>query len=186
MKTAPVTAIALLLTTGIAHGAAPPPAWLGITLGSAFTIPACERGEDTLTKRYCHASGLTRRKENGLTEYHVFFPRTASVPYARGEMLLEVGDGKIRVLHINTWGIEAQGPAMDALTAAFGKPHQSRRERIRALRSRLPSEFAEWHFPGYTIHFDGSTTSIDWGRISFRESGHAAGKAPAAQPGKTK
>jgi len=176
MRRALLLTATLLLATGIARAQtpAPAPAWLGITLGSVFTIPPCNRGEDALAKRYCHAPSLMQRKENGLTEYHVFFPRTSSVPYARGEMLLEVKDGKVIAFHVNTWGIEAQGPALEALTAAFGKPQRSRRERIRALRSRLPVEFAEWQFPSFSIHFDGATTSIDWGRISFRGSGSAA------------
>ena len=186
MKPVFFTVLSVLLIAGPVHGATPAPVWLGITLGSTFSIPACNRGEDALTKRYCHAPSLTTRRDNGTTEYHVFFPRKSDVPYARGEMLLEVKNGKVRAFHVNTWGIEAQGPAMDALTAAFGKPQRSRRERIRALRSRLPSEFAEWDFPGHTIRFDGSTTSIDWGRISFREATDQTGTTPSSATGKPK
>ncbi len=139
----------------------------GVELEKKFAIPACNTGENAITKRNCHLPSATAKTPWGATEYHVFFPRSGTVPYPRGEMRVEVVDGVILAIHIDTWGIEAQGPAMDALKAKFGPPGKQRSEKIRALRSRTPSIFAEWEMTDFSVRYDGTTSTIDWGRISL-------------------
>ena len=59
-----------------------------------------------------------------------------TVPWARGEMIVDVANGFIEAVHVNTWGIEAQGLALDTLTKKYGPPARSRSEKIKGLRSR--------------------------------------------------
>lgn len=162
-----VCALLLLPLAHAAGAAESPKAFFGVELGTRFAIPACGRGEDTMTSRLCHAAQMTRKTPWGADEYHVFYPRVGSVPYPRGEMLVDVVDGHIEAMHINTWGIEAQGPAMDALKLKFGPPAKQHSEKIRAHRARLPSVFAEWEMKDFSVKYDGTTTTIDWGRITL-------------------
>lgn len=160
----------LLLTAllcGAAHAAESAKAMLGVELGTRFLFPACSSGEDTMTRRHCYAAAMTRKTPWGAEEYHLFYPRSGTIPYPRGEMIVDVIDGFIEAIHINTWGIEAQGPAMDALKLKFGPPAKQRSEKIRAHRSRLSSLFAEWEMQDFSVKYDGTTTTIDWGRITL-------------------
>ena len=165
-------ALVLLPLTHAASAAESPKSFFGVELGARFAIPSCDRGEDTMTGRLCHAPQLKRSTPWGGDEYHVFYPRSGSVPYPRGEMLVDVVDGLIEAVHINTWGIEAQGPAMDALKLKYGPPAKQRSEKIRALRSRTPSVFADWEMKDYSVKYDGTTTTIDWGRITLATHRH--------------
>jgi len=160
----------LLLTAllcGTAHAAESAKAMLGVELGTRFRFPTCNSGEDTMTRRHCYAAAMTRKTPWGAEEYHLFYPRSGSIPYPRGEMIVDVIDGHIEAIHINTWGIEAQGPAMDALKLKYGPPQKQRSEKIRAHRARLPSLFAEWEMKDFSVKYDGTTTTIDWGRITL-------------------
>ncbi|MCW5604709.1 MAG: hypothetical protein KIT18_09210 [Burkholderiales bacterium] len=139
----------------------------GVELGSRFLFPPCARGEDALTRRHCYGEALTTRTPWGADEYHVFYPRPQVVPYARGELVVHVVNGIIEAIHVNTWGIQAQGSALEALTKKYGPPARTRSEKIRAHRSRLPSQFAEWDLRDFSVRFDGTTTTIDWGRITL-------------------
>ena len=155
------------LTVATARAADPAKTVFGVELGTRFAFPACARGEDTMTRRHCYSDALTAKLPWGATEYHVFYPRTESAPYARGEMVLAVINGHIEAMHINTWGIEGQGTALEALTKKYGPPARSRTEKIKALRSRHPSRFAEWELLDFSVRLDGTTSTIDWGRITL-------------------
>jgi hypothetical protein len=158
---------ALLLVSAHSHGADPAKTMFGIELGSRFTIPACGRGEDTMAKRYCYAEALTNKTAWGSEERHVFYPRAETVPWARGEMIVDVAKGVIEAIHINTWGIEAQTLALDAMTLKYGPPTRSRSEKIKGLRSRWPTKYAEWELKGFSVKLDGTTGSVDWGRVTL-------------------
>jgi hypothetical protein len=82
-------------------------------------------------------------------------------------LTVEVVKGVIEAIHIHTWGIQAQGTALDALRKKYGPPTRSRSEKITGLRSRLPVEYAEWDAKDYAVRFDGVVTSVDWGRITL-------------------
>ena len=139
----------------------------GVELGSRFSFPACEQGEDALTKRHCYNAKQTVKTAWGTEEQQLFYPRATVVPYARGELSVEVVNGVIEAIHIHTWGIQAQGSALDALKKKYGPPTRSRSEKITGLRSRLPVEYAEWDAKDYSVRFTGVFTSIDWGRITL-------------------
>jgi hypothetical protein len=155
-----------LLATA-ATAADPAKTMFGVELGTRFTFPACARGEDALTKRHCYNATQTSRTAWGTDEQHVFYPRAEIVPYARGELTVEVVNGVIEAVHVHTWGIEAQSIAMDALKKRYGNPARSRAEKMKGLRSRFPVQYAEWDMKDYSVRFEGVINSVDWGRITL-------------------
>jgi len=134
-----------------------------------------------MTRQHCYADALTTKTPWGAEQFHLFYPRETAAPYARGEMVVDVVNGIIEGIYINTWGIEGQGTALDALTRKYGAPTRSRTEKIKAHRSRYPSRFAEWELADFSVKLDGTTSTIDWGRIAlvshrYRQILHAAGE----------
>lgn len=159
---------ALLVLAAASAGAANPSKTLfGVELESRFVFPACAQGEDTMTRRHCYAEALTAKTAWGAVQYHVFYPRLTTAPYARGEMVIDVLNGVIEGIYINTWGIEGQGTALAAMTEKYGPPVRSYTEKIKAHRSRYPSRFADWELADFSVKLEGTTTTIDWGRISL-------------------
>jgi hypothetical protein len=162
--------IALLVSTlfaAVTHAADPAKTMFGIELGTRFLISPCARGEDTMAKRYCYAEASTAKTAWGSEEHHVFYPRAETVPWARGEMIVDVANGLIEAVHVNTWGIEAQTLAIDAMSKKYGPPTRSRSEKIPGLRSRWPTKFAEWDLKDFAVKVDGTTGSPDWGRVTL-------------------
>lgn len=157
----------LCFVAGMACAADPAKNVFGVELGARFSFPACDRGEDALTKRHCYNAKQTVKTAWGTEEQRLFYPRTAIVPYARGELTVEVVNGVVEAIHIHTWGIQAQGNALDALKKKYGPPTRSHSEKIKGLRSRFPVEYAEWDAKDYSVRFTGVFTSIDWGRITL-------------------
>ncbi len=166
----PLITTLLLVSTlfpTFAHAADPAKTMFGIELGTRFQIPPCARGEDTMAKRYCYAESLTAKTSWGSEERHVFYPRAETVPWARGEMVVDVANGLIEAVHVNTWGIEAQTLAIDAMSKKYGPPARSRSEKIPGLRSRWPTKFAEWDLKDFSVKVDGTSGSPDWGRVTL-------------------
>ncbi len=161
-----------LLIPCIVGAADPAKTMFDVELGTRFQFPACARGEDTMTKRHCYAGSLTAKTAWGTVQYHLFYPHTSSTPWARGEMMVEVINGIIEAIHINTWGIQGQGTALETLTKKYGPPARSHSETIKAHRSRNPSKFAEWDLKDFTVKLDGTTTTIDWGRVTLATHSH--------------
>ena len=122
--------IALSLVAGSAFAADTPKAIFGVELGSRFNYPACDRGEDALTKRHCYNAKQTVKTAWGTEEQQLFYPRASIVPYARGELTVEVVNGVIEAVHVHTWGIEAQSNALDALKQKYGPPARSHSRRL--------------------------------------------------------
>ncbi len=162
-----LTALCLLAIATASSAADPAKTMFGVELGTRFLISACAPGEDTMTSRLCYTEGLTRKTPWGSEEHFVFYPRTATTPWARGEMVVDVMNGFIEAIHINTWGIQGQGTALEALTKKYGPPARSHSEKIAAHRSRYPSKFAEWDLQDFAVKLDGTTSTIDWGRITL-------------------
>lgn len=75
--------------------------------------------------------------------------------------------GIVESIQIGTWGIQAQGAALEALTRKYGKPARARTQKLNALRSRFPTQYAEWDLEDFSVKLDGTTGSIDWGRIEL-------------------
>lgn len=162
--------VLLLLVPAAASAADPAKTLFGIELGARFAIPACVRGEDATTGRHCHDAASVAVMPWGAHRYQVFYPRDNAAkpaPWARGEMAVDVVDGVIEAIHVNTWGIQGQGTALEAMTEKYGPPARLRSEKIKAHRSRFPSKFAEWELGDFTVRLDGTTTTIDWGRITL-------------------
>ena len=159
--------IVLSLVAGNTFAADSAITMFGVELGSRFNYPACERGEDALTKRHCYNAKQTVKTAWGTEEQQLFYPRTAIVPYARGELTVEVAGGIIEAIHVHTWGIEAQSNALDALKKKYGLPARSHSEKMKGLRSRFPVQYAEWDAREYSVRFEGVITSVDWGRITL-------------------
>ncbi len=174
MNASLVVPLLCLLAAAVSAASAAEPAKVlfGAELGARFAFPSCARGEDAMTRRHCHVEALAAKTPWRSTEYRVFYPRDATAPYARGELVLDVVDGVIEAIHVDTWGIQGQGSALEALTKKYGPPARSYTEKIKAHRSRFPSRFAEWEFADYTVRLDGTTTTIDWGRITLATRRH--------------
>ncbi|MFN9490997.1 MAG: hypothetical protein ACK59Y_14615 [Betaproteobacteria bacterium] len=160
-------ALLMLAASGSVGAADPAKTLFGVELGSRFAIPACAAGEHTVTRRLCHNAAQTVKTAWGTTDYAVFFPRPDVVPYARGELNVEVLDGVIEAIHLNTWGIQTQQPAMDMLQGRYGPPTRSRSEKPKNVRSRIPVLHAAWDRGDFAVRYTGATTSIDWGRITL-------------------
>lgn len=138
---------------------------LGVELGSRFLTPVCNPGETAFPSRLCFDGSLINRKAWGADEYYVFIPSAGTPPYVRGEIRVSVLNGIVESVQIGTWGIQAQGIALEALTKKYGVPTRARQEKQNALRSRFPTQFAEWELKDFSVKLDGTTGSIDWGRI---------------------
>lgn len=165
--------ITILLGSTVTHAADPAKIMFGIELGARFSIPPCARGEDTMAKRYCYAEALTAKTAWGSEERHVFYPRAETVPWARGEMIVDVANSIIEAIHVNTWGIEAQTIAIDEMTKKYGPPTRHRTEKIKGLRSRWPTKYAEWDLGNFSVRLDGTTGSVDWGRVTLATHGYS-------------
>lgn len=138
---------------------------LGIELGTRFLVPACGAGGGAFTARACFNETSSSRKAWGAYEYHVMLPSTGTPPYVRGELRVFTVNGLVESVQIGTWGIEAQYGALDSLRRKYGEPARLRQEKKKGLRSRFPTQYAEWDFSDFSVKFDGTTGSIDWGRI---------------------
>jgi hypothetical protein len=155
----------LLMLAAIAPASAQDKSILGVELGARFLVPACNPGETAFPSRICFDGSLTSRKAWGADEYYVFIPSAGTPPYVRGELKVFVVGGSVESVQVGTWGIQAQGIALEALTKKYGAPARARQEKQNALRSRFPTQFAEWEFGDFSVKLDGTTGSIDWGRI---------------------
>lgn len=157
----------LLLHTPAAPAADSAKTLFGVELGSRFAFPACATGEDALTSRHCHNPAQAEKLPWGGEARRVFYPRPQVVPWARGEIVVDVIDGVIEAIHIHTWGIQSQDSALEALQKKFGPPTQLRSEKLKAQRARLPGKYALWELKDFHVRLDGVTTTIDWGRITL-------------------
>jgi hypothetical protein len=139
----------------------------GIGLGSAFRVPQCGAKDGIVySTRTCY-NGVPTRTAWGADQYDVGLPNAEAPPYVRGDLAVFVIDGVVESVRVNTWGIQAQGGAMKALTAKYGKPAKAGEQKRNKLRSRFNSQFAEWTFPDFSVKFEGMTSSIDWGQIDI-------------------
>lgn len=176
---------ALLLVLAVLAGPLPaaqpqqsPAALFGIELGTRLDYPVCSFGEEAATSRRCLAPGPAARTAWGGEQRRVYYPRTEHAPYARGELLVDTANGIIVAIHIDTWGIQSQAPALEMLTRRYGPPSRSRSEKV--PRARIPAQFAEWERGELYIRFDGVTSTIDWGRITLTTQDQQRKSAAAA------
>lgn len=169
--------LAIFLLPALAHAADPVKTFFDVELGSRFAIPACAANEHSVTQRLCHNAVQTTKTAWGTTDYAVFFPRPKVVPYARGELNVEVINGVIEAIHVNTWGLQTQQPAMDMLQDRYGPPTRSRSEKLANVRSRIPVIHAAWDRSDFAVRYTGATTGIDWGRITIATPRHQKLKA---------
>ncbi|MCI3952224.1 MAG: hypothetical protein K0R53_1722 [Burkholderiales bacterium] len=140
---------------------------LGVELGTRFRVPPCEAKEVSISSRLCFNSELINRKVWGADEYYVSIPSAGTPPYVRGELRVSVVGSIVESIQIGTWGIQAQGAALEALTRKYGKPARARTQKLNALRSRFPTQYAEWDLEDFSVKLDGTTGSVDWGRIEL-------------------
>ena len=139
----------------------------GIELGGRFNVPQCSSKDGIVySTRTCY-NGAPTRKAWGAEQYDVGLPNAEAPAYVRGELAVFVIDGVVEAVHVNTWGIQAQGGALKGLTEKYGKPAKSWEQQRNTLRSRFNAQFAEWAFPEFSVKFDGMTRSIDWGQIDI-------------------
>lgn len=162
----------ILMFSPAVPAAGPDMALFGIVLGARFDLPPCAAGEDALTRRHCHNPAHAEKLPWGGETRRVFYPRPQVVPWARGEITVEVADGIIEAIHVQTWGIQSQDSALEALQKQFGPPTRLRSEKLKAQRARLPGKFALWELKDATVTLDGVTTTIDWGRITLATHRH--------------
>lgn len=158
----------LLLAGGAAPAAPGDRMVLGVELGAPFRVPKCDSRDGAVyAARLCFDGAAVRRKPWGAEQYDVALPNAETPAYVRGALIAFVVDGVVESVWVETWGIQGQGGALASLTQKYGKPARTRQERRNTLRSRFAVEFAEWDFPDFSVRFEGSTSSIDWGRIEI-------------------
>ena len=155
----------LVYPSATLSAAAPDKTVLGVELGTRFLVPPCEAKEVSISRRLCFNSKAINRTAWGADEYYVSIPSAGTPPYVRGELRVSVVDGIVESIQVGTWGIQAQGGALAALTKAYGEPARVRKHMHNALRSRFPTQYAEWDLGDFSVKLDGTTGSIDWGRI---------------------
>jgi len=162
-----LVAACLLMSAFAGPAAAQDKKVLGIELGTRFLLPACGPGDGAFPVRLCFVEALLLRTAWGAQEYHVKLPSAGTPAYVRGELKVFTVNGTVESVQISTWGIEAQYGAFDSLRKKYGEPARARQEKRKGLRARLPTKFAEWNFKDFSVKLDGTTGSIDWGRIEF-------------------
>ncbi len=159
------TAFALLAAT-VAPAAAGDKMVFGIELGAPFRVPVCDSRDGAVySARRCFDGAAVTRNAWGAARHEVSLPSAETPAYVRGTLIAFVVDGIVESMWIETWGIQAQGGALSALTKKYGPPARAREERRNTLRSRFAVQFAEWDFADFFVKFEGTTGSIDWGRI---------------------
>lgn len=138
----------------------------GMQIGARFDLPRCAPGEGSYPARRCYRADPTPARAWGGHEYRVFLPSAGTPAYVRGELTIAVIDDKVEFVHIPTWGFEAQHGAFAALTKQYGEPtHSGFKAGQNQYRSRHKVQSAEWVFSDFTVTFEGTTGSIDWGMI---------------------
>lgn len=154
----------LILSVTAASAPAPDKAVMGIELGSRFLLPECGGGSGTFASQFCINKSLTNRKAWGADEYYVSLPRSGVPPYVRGELKVHTVQGIVESVQVGTWGLQSQSGALSALTSQYGKPIRTS-EKKKMANSRFAAQFAEWDLAEFTVKFEGSSGSIDWGLI---------------------
>jgi hypothetical protein len=149
--------------------AAPAPAQdktvLGLEIGAQFRVPACGPGDGIFPSRHCFRGAPIHHKAWGANEYQVTLPRAGTPGYVRGDIKVFVIAGLVESVQIGTWGIEAQPGALTLLTRKYGEPTRATQKKLKGMRSRFPTHYVEWEFSDFSVKYDGTTGSIDWGRI---------------------
>ena len=162
---ATLLALALSVIAGTGPALGQDKSVFGIELGGRFSVPQCGAKDGIVySTRTCY-NGVPARKAWGADQYDVSLPNAEAPAYVRGELAVFVVDGVVEAVRVSTWGIQAQGGALKALTAKYGKPAKAWEQKRNTLRSRFNAQFAEWTFTDFDVKFDGTTNSIDWGQI---------------------
>jgi hypothetical protein len=154
----------LIAWTTLATAAAKDKLVLDIEVGARFAVPACNLQESKLP-RLCFDGAAIKRLVTGADEYRLIIPKKETPPYVRGEIRVAVLKSIVESVSIATWGIQSQELALAAFTKKYGAPTRARREKQKGLRSRTPSQFAEWDLAEISVKLDGTLRSIDWGRV---------------------
>ena len=173
----------LLLTALAEPAAARDKTVLGLEIGAPFRVEACGAGDGAFPARRCYRGAPKHHKAWGASEYLVTLPSAGTPAYVRGDIKVFVIAGVVESVQIGTWGIEAQPGALTALTQKYGTPTRAVEEKVRGMRSRFPTHYVEWDFADFSVKYDGTTGSIDWGRIAvsthrYRKLVEAAGQRP--------
>ena len=138
---------------------------LGVEIGAPFRVPACGASDGTFTARMCFRGKPAHHAPSGANEYQVSLPTAGTPPYVRGDIKVFVVNGAVESVYIGTWGIEAQPGALTSLKQKYGEPTRATQDKPKGLRSRFPTQYLEWDFKDFSVKYDGTTGSIDWGRI---------------------
>jgi hypothetical protein len=156
---------------------------VGVEIGVPFRIPACGPEDGAFPTRHCYSGAPVQHKASGASEYNVMLPSAGTPPYVRGDIKVFVVNGTVESVYIGTWGIEAQPGVLTSLTRKYGEPTRATQQKLKGMRSRFPTQYVEWEFKDFSVKYDGTTGSIDWGRIvvsthRFRKLVEASAKRP--------
>jgi len=138
---------------------------VGVEIGAPFRVPACGPGDGTFPSRHCYRGVPVLHKASRASEYQVTLPSAGTPAYVRGDIKVFVIDGLVESVHVATWGIEAQPGTLTSLTQKYGEPTRASQHKLKGMRSRFPTHYVEWDFKDFSVKYDGTTGSIDWGRI---------------------
>jgi hypothetical protein len=162
-----VAATLLAVTVGVLAGsvAARDKTVLGLEIGAQFRVPACGPGDGVFPSRHCYRGAPIHHKAWAANEYQVTLPSAGTPAYVRGDIKVFVIAGLVESVQISTWGIEAQPGTLTSLTQKYGEPTRATQQKLKGMRSRFPTHYVEWDFSDFSVKYDGTTGSIDWGRI---------------------
>ena len=161
--------LAIGFVPGMAWPATPDRTVFGIAIGEPLNIPECSKyGFDLLHIPGPCAKSWGTIKETGEVKMTVWFPtnQTPSIVKSFPPVQISVLEGKVEYLFFSTRGISSQEDDLAQLKAKYGRPHKIDRPRMQnALGAEFGAYRASWTFPGLLVQFEGTTGSIDEGRV---------------------
>ena len=182
---------ASLLVAGFDIAAAPAPNdFLGMEWGKPIPLPECEHKPLGKTLRMYVRDYEMKNKpcfKNGSSPGETLDPSYARLDLVLKELPpglhhdrdeVEIVDGTVEGFVLGTVG-DYQAETLEALTAKFGPPTESKVEKI---KNRMGAEFesivAKWQFDDLSVTFDGLAGTVTEGLIVARTSkGSAAADA---------
>lgn len=144
----------------------------GLKLGEFIDLPACA------SDKYF---GYRAPKDGGCAENAAAVGTSSSFTgatrlkfwalvlptYVAGDLEVEVIDGKLESIRINTRGLMTMILVTTDLQKKLGSPHSAQSIKLKTLRGEVDSTIASWHFANFDVTHIGAIGSINSGVVTF-------------------